>query len=52
MKKETLKIVKAAARKLQPVPPQKTHDSKKKYHRHPKHRTVYRNDAGPFSSAA
>lgn len=48
MKKETLKVVKAAARKLQPVPPPRKHKDKKKYHRHDKHRTVHRNDAGLF----
>lgn len=48
MKKETLKVVRAAARKLQPVPAPRPHKDKKKYHRHEKHRTVHRNDAGLF----
>lgn len=48
MKKETLKAVKAVARKLQPVPPPKTHKDKKQYRRHEKHRVAFRNESGPF----
>lgn len=48
MKKETLKAVRSVARKLQPVPPPKTHKDKKQYRRHEKHRVAFRNESGPF----
>lgn len=48
MKRETLKAVKALARKELPLPPKKIHKNKTKYNRHPKHKTGYQNDSGLF----
>lgn len=48
MERQTLKAVKALARKELAIPPKKVHTDKKKYNRQLKHKTGYQNDTGLF----